>query len=107
VVKTDQQTPASGGPKIAYHDISSLAATVTLMLIAGPQPSVATSSVLEPRLGIQALMLNCVLYDATCMKAPVTHLQPPVPTPMASPRVAPGLGLPLTDPETTGSVRPR
>lgn len=70
---------------MTYHGITALVASAGLMLLATPQPAVAIYSVLEPPLGLQALMLNCVLYDPTCMKAPIPGLQPPQPVAVASP----------------------
>jgi hypothetical protein len=92
---------------MAYHDITALAVSAGLMLFATPQPAVAVSSVLEPPLGLQALMMNCVLYDPTCMKAPISEFQPSQPVAVASPQGSPRAGGPLIDPDTTGSTTPR
>jgi hypothetical protein len=99
--------PAFRDLTMAYRNIISLAAATGLALLATPQQGVAKPSALEAPLGIQSLMLCCVLFDAACMKAPADALQPSEATAVTSPQVAPGSGGALYDPETTGSVARR
>lgn len=72
------------------------------------QPSAIARTMLEPRVGMEALLLNCMLYDPACMKAPVSALQPLGPT-ADVPReaVAETTGNVPSDPETTGSLQAR
>ena len=78
------------------------------------QPVAMARTALEPRVGMEALLLNCVLYDPACMKAPVRGVQPALET--AKDAVAdaksavPSLSAQrdgVEDPETTGSIRQR
>ena len=92
---------------MAYHEITSLAASAGLVLLAAPLPAAAKPSILEPPIGIQALLLNCVLYDPTCMKAPIPGLQPPEPVAVALPQGRRGSGDAPIDPDTTGSISSR
>ena len=72
------------------------------------QISASARTMLEPRVGMEALLLNCILYDPVCMKVPVAALQPPSTTAdRAHEAVAEVSGNPPLDPETTGSVQAR
>jgi hypothetical protein len=72
------------------------------------QASASAQTMLEPRVGIEALLLNCILYDPACMKVPVAALEPPSSTAdRPQDAVAEARGHSPVDPETTGSVRAR
>jgi hypothetical protein len=54
---------------------------------------------LEPRVGGEALLVNCMLYEPTCLKAPATTLvSPPAPAATADSGESPD------DPVTTSST---
>ena len=71
------------------------------------QVGASARTMLEPRVGMEAL-LNCVLYDPSCLKAPVAALQPSEPGANAAREAVADAktGTP-NDPETTGWVPPR
>jgi hypothetical protein len=72
------------------------------------QIGASARTMLEPRVGMEALLLNCILYDPACMKVPVAALQPPSATAdRAHEAVAEVSRNPTIDPETTGSVQAR
>ena len=82
------------------------------------QPWAAAQELLEPSVGGEALLLNCVLYDPTCLKAPATAFQPSQPTATAAQKPPPALPAPAPpksattpgkpqEPTATGTVRPR
>ncbi len=70
------------------------------------QVGASARTMLEPRVGMEALLLNCMLYDPACMKVPISTLQPLSPiADAAHDAVAETSRDVLTDPETTGSVK--
>ena len=72
------------------------------------QASASAQTMLEPRVGIEALLLNCILYDPACMKVPVAALQPPSTTAdRPQDAVAEVRSHSPVDPEATGSVPAR
>ncbi len=95
--------------------------SLSLLLL---QPAAFARTPLEPRVGMEALLLNCVLYDPSCMKAPVSGVQPasqtagdavadvrsvfrpaPVATESSTGTLADAKRDVVDDPDTTGSVR--
>jgi hypothetical protein len=68
----------------------------------------ARAITLEPRIGMEGLLLNCVLYDPSCLKAPtgpIERMDAVVEAQKAA--VARATSATPEDPETTGSVQPR
>jgi hypothetical protein len=79
--------------------------SVSLLLV---QPYATARTLLEPRVGIEALLLNCILYDPSCLRAPVAALQSPeLAADDSHEAVADAKTGDPSDPETTGSVPPR
>ena len=79
---------------------------LTLLLL--PSNAMARTITLEPRIGMEALLLNCVLYDPSCLKAPagpIERMDAVVEAQKAAVARAPSAAP--EDPETTGSVLPR
>ena len=72
------------------------------------QASASAQTMLEPRVGMEALLLNCILYDPACMRVPVAALEPPSSTAdRPQDALAEARGHSTVDPETTGSVQAR
>ncbi len=79
--------------------------SLSLLLL---QPSAIAQTLLEPRIGMEALLSNCVLYDPSCLRAPTPPVQPLNLSEEASPAaVAQEKSAAPEEPETTGSVEPR
>ena len=79
---------------------------LTLLLL--QSNAMARTVTLEPRIGMEALLLNCVLYDPSCLKAPTGPIERKdavVEAQKAAVARAPSAAP--EDPETTGSVQPR
>ena len=79
--------------------------SLSLLLL---QPSAIAQTLLEPRIGMEALLSNCVLYDPSCLRAPTPPVQPlSIGLEVSSAAVAQEKSARQEEPETTGSVQPR
>ncbi len=79
--------------------------SLTLLML---PPNAMARTMLEPRVGMEALILNCVLYDPSCLKAPtgsIERMDAVMEAQKAAVARAPSVAP--ADPETTGSVQQR
>lgn len=81
-----------------------------MVLLTASSEAMAQHDLLEPAVGGQGLLTNCVLYDPSCLRAPADSFDPPKPAAGPTPLRA---SLPPDDqrtsaeaPVATGSVKP-